>query len=339
MIAFLDTSLLGEMTFPVGDLLFWSINTHLNWPTFYWSQGWVSFVVFFLVCGCLVMAITTSLNHLVKETPTTTMLFWPMLITAAVLMQFLPRASYGIQVLPSFPWDYWGNWISFCFSLVAWLCLFVSATSAQGFKPGDQVDAAGFGIAMLVLTILLTPCHPSYDQIAIASSQTMQPADTVEQQAPSSGVDRHRLLVNQWKARYEGTQENLRQLQDDKAEVIEQLKSIDTPSEKNRSASRASQELAGEVEELERQIRNLQREQDLLQSSIVRAESKLRRIERFELLKQTVVLSDEESRQLAALQLELDSHLQGPGSESPTVIEIMKDQILKKIFGSTTAGN
>ncbi|MEY4566765.1 MAG: hypothetical protein RLY14_1735 [Planctomycetota bacterium] len=192
---------------------------------------------------------------------------------------------------------------------------------------------------MLGLTILLTPCHPSYGKLFIATTMTMQEEKTIHQPTLSSGVDQHRQQLNQWKARYENTRESLKQLEKDKSNVLNQLKSIDVPSESNRTTSQVSQELAGEVEELERQIRNVERERDLLQSSIVRAESKIRRIERLEMLKQTAVLSDEEAKQLAALQLELDGHLYEPASYSATVNQVLKDQVLKQVFGSKGTSN
>ncbi|MFM2097084.1 MAG: hypothetical protein RIS70_4208 [Planctomycetota bacterium] len=316
----------------------WSLNTRITWPGLYWNDGVMTFVIYSLVCLFVGIVTVTSLNLLSLPKESSARHVWPLLIVAGVLIQFLPRTADGVQLIPLAPWKYWGDWLAFFLSLLCWLFLFVSASSARSTAWGDQVNMCRCGLIMLGLTALLTPCDPLYGRPSQTTSITSVSRIPVQPQSSFFDMGHHRRQVSQWKTRQEAAQQSLRQLEQDKKRVAEQLQAMGMASENDRIGMKPRRDLAEEVHELDCQMSRVRTECELLQSAIVSSESKLRRIERYQLLEQSGSLGSDESKQLAMLQAELDAQLRENNAGGASAMQFKVDQILKDAMGSNKSG-
>ena len=117
-------------------------NTKVPWLTELRGVGIGVVGCYLAVVALVVAAIALMIGNLGRERGGPLLGIVAMLIGAAVLLQFLPHAESGLQVLPLPPWTY-GGWLPFSISMIGWGAVFVAGyVAVSGCLDAPQVFAA-----------------------------------------------------------------------------------------------------------------------------------------------------------------------------------------------------
>ena len=94
-------------------------NSKIGWPTQLKGASSWTVACYLAVWGLVLAAIALMIDNLKRNEGGPLLSIIAMLGTAAVLLQFLPHAESGAQLIPLSPWAYAG-WEAFFVSLVCW---------------------------------------------------------------------------------------------------------------------------------------------------------------------------------------------------------------------------
>jgi len=323
------------------------VNTRVGWPTHYWQHEPDKIPVFVLVCMAAVTGIIVLFNALDSKRNPSRKQFWgavALLVGAAVLLQWTPAATSGINLVPPFPWLYWGRWIPFGLSVLAWLAGGVALFVAVYGAPSDDDASVGafFGIVMLTFTIVLSfwDSTPSTSQQYALNVNSWTESASVVPQAESpkkpSILDDStcREHLTKWQAMRESRSQVLDEFQSDRDDLVEQLRGMGVNGSGDLKDDRRAQLLADELLELSRQIDELHADIERLDVAILQTESVLRRIQRRRSLTESGVLSSGEQELMSRLTREL-AELMRPGDKLPTpVSDVETDKVIDRLLHS-----
>lgn len=277
------------------------VNTALGWPSDGWGDNFF-FVVGFLfaiamLAGAVRLAFVTS-NKTSRSHEAIAGIV-SMLLSASVLLQLLPAADAGLQLIPLAPWSYVG-WFSTVLSVIVWLVLLIAIFAASSESP----DSATSFSALLLLAMSGNALLSFSEQ----NSPSLQSGVANQSMVTKSTEDE----VESWKAR----SVELRQLLNELAEERHRLSASITQLSDSRSYRSAKAELVAERTELFQQIESIETELAVIESAVVRAESLRRRLARHLVLNEITDATDSEFASMATIQRELQEQLRSLHSRS-----------------------
>jgi hypothetical protein len=298
--------------------LFCMLNSRIGWPWEYFGQGvgpvFGFLAVYFLMfLGFAALAAGTEEHGCLFAG----LAIW---LVAGFVLQGLPHTESGIQVIPLPPWSY-SAWIARIISAVCWMALVLGCLAALSSNKNDWPGAVAAILVGLSMNALL---------LSFAS-----PADAVTTvtDGRSSVVTSCREKIAQWETLRRERSETLEKLSSDKEMLATRIRSLRCQTKRELMSHRVGRTLAGELEQLSRQIAQLQTETDTIEATVERAQSMLRCTERQAMLKD---LSDEEFARMSQMVHELEEGLRNPSPAS----EIQTDKLLDEVLASpATVGN
>lgn len=140
-------------------------NTKIPWPSQMRGVGGWTVGCYFAVVALVVVAVALMVGNLGRQQGGPLLTVVALLIGAAVLLQLLPHAESGLQVLPLPPWAY-GGWLPVGISLLLWMAIAVAGyTAVSGCLDAPRVFAFFILVAMSLNGLL------SFSQAAEAKSR------------------------------------------------------------------------------------------------------------------------------------------------------------------------
>jgi hypothetical protein len=323
------------------------VNTRVGWPTHYWQHGLDKICVFALVSFAAVAGIIVLFNALDSNRNPSREQFWgavALFVAATVLLQWTPTATSGINLVPPFPWLFWGRWVPFGLSVLAWLAGCLALFVVVYGTPNDDDASLGafFGIVMLTFTIILSfwGSTPSESQQSAPKVNNWAESDSVVPRPEASGKpsilddSKCREHLTKWQAMRESRSEVLSEFHSDREDLVGQLRGMGVNGSGDLKDDRRAQLLADELLELSRQIDVLHADIERLDVAILQTESVLRRIQRRRSLSESGVLSNGEQELMSRLSREL-AELMRPGDKLPTpVSDVETDQLIDRLLHS-----
>lgn len=308
----------------------WSINTRLCMPWFYWNQGMTALGLYLVIC-LLLLSVFLSARE-------TSYPIWTVLVSIAVLMQFLPHSPGGVQLIPLFPWSYWGRWISFSFSILSWILLFFSVVVLADDNPGSRSECGTLLSIVFVITVLLTPSYPYSDKpmdkpFQIAGTASDAVPDPVHGEALTLEI-----RLQQCRDQLDLTRGCLQELRNDRRKVSKAMEEVRSTGDPYGTSAKTIQTLEEELQELDFTIQSMDKASDWMRAKILSAESKLRRIQRFQRVTSRATLSTQESLDLTAIQADLDELLRQKIDLPESVLKVIADHALGKTRPLQQAG-
>ena len=301
-----------------------AMNTRIGWPWEYVGQGvgpvfGLLAVCFLILVGFAALAAGTKDHSAILGG----LAVW---LVAGFLLQGLPHTASGIQVIPLPPWFYSG-WIPRIFSAVCWIALILGCLAALSSNENDWQGAVIAILIGLGMNTLLSCADPANTTAAIATD------------GRSSVLTSCREKIARWETLRKERSDTLARLSADKELLVVRIRSLGCQTKRELMAHHVGCTLAGELEQLSRQIAQLQSESETTDSALEKAQSALRCIERQAML-EGHNLSDEEFARLAQIDHELQEELRkmtgGPTPDS----EVQMDKLLDEVFPrKAEAGN
>jgi len=300
----------------------WSINTRLCMPWFYWNQSIMALALYLVICSLLLLAFLSA-----KQTSYP---IWTILVSIAVLMQFLPHSPVGVQLIPLFPWSYWGRWIPFSFSILSWILLFFSVVVLADDNPGSRSECVTLLSIVFVITVLLTPSYPYSDKpnnksIQIAGAGPDAVRDPASGEAPTLEI-----RLQQCREQLDLTRNCLQEMRDDRRKVSKAIDEVRSTGDQYGNGAQTMQTLEEELQELDFTIQSMDKASDCMRAKILSAESKLRRIDRYQRITSRGALTTRDSLDLTTIQAELDELLRQKIDLPESVLKVMADHAMVK---------
>ena len=287
------------------------VNTKIGWPTqFLGTGGWT--LVCYLAAWLLILVAVLVMKETSKRREGGPLLSIVVILAiAAFLLQWLPRTESGIQFLPISPWTYSG-WISFCISLLCWMFIMVAAlVAATRCLDSPGVCSAAFLVAMSLNALLSfsdwkedgSPQLPEEQQVA---AKDIESPEVLREDETDYGAK-----VQAWHQRVSKLRVILHRLQSEQSG----LKISEAKTRESDKSERVA--LLEETIELDSQIAMVEHELEVLETAIRKAESRLRRIGRHELLHEAAIASDAEYKTICQIERELQEELRDCQNDFP----------------------
>jgi hypothetical protein len=229
-----------------------------------------------------------------------------------------------------FPWSYWGRWIPFSFSILSWILLFFSVVVLADDNPGSRSECVTLLSIVFVITVLLTPCYPYSDK---PNDKSVPIAGTAPDAVPDPASGEARTLeirLQQCREQLELTRGCLQEMRDDRRKVSKAMDEVRSTGDQYGNGARTMQTLEEELQELDFTIQSMDKASDFMHAKILGAESKLRRIDRYQRVTRQGALSTRESLDLTTIQAELDELLRQKIDLPESVLKVMADHALVK---------
>ena len=238
-------------------------------------------------------------------------------LVAALLLQGLPHTATGIQFIPLLPWCY-STWIPRIVSAAAWLSFLI------GVHPAFNPETANWKGAVTAIFI------------ALGLNALLSGADTADTTAPiaerSSVIAFSQDKIAQCEKLRSQRAAALERLLSDKETLVNRIKAVGAKSKKELMAHPLGRTLVAELEQLSRQIGQLQSEIAAIDSVVERGQSNLRSLER-EAIVHGAQSTDEEFKKLCDADHTLAAELQRVAGEKTPGSEVNLDKLLNDILG------
>jgi hypothetical protein len=269
------------------------MNTRIGFPMLYCEQGGCVLLGYLAVVLLVGIAVLVMLGTRKRETGGLLFSTISLLVGAAVLLQFIPRAETGFLFVPISPWSF-ASWLPFLLSLVSWASLGLAALVVLV----RAVDAPAVVSDILLFSMAMQGLLSFASTNSSRSGPVVQVEPVVATIDPT--MDRHQNQIAKWQAKRDEIGTILNGLVADREEIAAQL---------HGTTGAVRSELADELRHLDQQIGQGQRDADLLDSAIIQAESRLRRLDRQRLLEGSGVVTDREFQEISESLGELGEEL------------------------------
>ncbi len=231
------------------------------------------------------------------------------------------------------PWGFAG-WIGVILSILLWLssgvfvAVLIGWLASEPDTPMAQMTGetmqgyAMVGGTFLVLTWLLAFCE--LDTEAPVSDFASVLAEASDHPVQSS--------IDQWKVKKADLERTRDRFIVDLRQLVQQLHEMGIYSKADIKEDPAGLELAKELKELISQGQSVTNEIERLESGVVRAESKLRRLERRKFLEEKGAVSEHELEDFSLLQHELEEGLRGSDGKLSPLGELALEAFIEEHF-------
>lgn len=276
------------------------INTKLGWPAVEWHGGFWSILGFLfvsmLLAGAIRLAIKTANQTSNSRDAIAGIVI--LLVVAAVVLQMLPTASNGFQVIPLAPWTYAG-WFSFLISAAVWLLVVVSVMAASSNSPDSATVFSALLLIAMMGNLFLSFSERREPATSSVETNSVEKADSTDVSTPYADE------IEEWRTKASELRHMLQQLLAERRQLTADISRLaNSPSYKSVKA-----ELLGERQELTEQIEVVESELASVELAVVRAESRLRRLARHAAIHEGSNVSDTEFETMAQIQHELEEDL------------------------------
>ena len=232
------------------------------------------------------------------------------------------------------PWGFAG-WIGVILSTLLWLSsgVFVSVLigylASEPEQPMAQMTGetlqgyAMVGGTFLVLTWLLAFCE--LDATApVGQDSTLAFVETSDEPVQA--------YIEQWRMKKANLEQTHDRLLADVKSITRQLHSLGVRSKAD-IKDNVAQDLVVELKETLSQAEEVTRKVETCEAAIIRAESKLRRLERRKLLTEQGVVAEQELEDFSRVQHELEEELRNNDGNRSPLRELELDAFMDKTFG------
>ncbi len=303
------------------------LNTRIGWPWTYCAHGsWPVFgflaVCFLIFVGIVGIIASSQAGDDDRGMVIVAAIF---LIVAGFLLQTLPHTTTGIQFVPLLPWNYDG-WIARSISSICWLALVLGCLTAFSHSKADWKGSAIAIFVALGLNALLSFAGPAD---ATASTST---------DGRSSAITSCQDKIARWETLRKERSDALEKLLGDKEMLVTRIKGLGCRTKQELMAHSVGCTLAHELEQLSRQIAQLQTETGTIEVTMERAQSALRCIEREALLKEHG-MSDKEFARVAQIDHELQEELRKMTRGPTPGSEVQLDKLLNEVLPQPEQAN
>jgi hypothetical protein len=211
----------------------------------------------------------------------------------------------------------------FVLVLIGWLASEPDTPMAQ--MTGETLQGyAMVGGTLLVLTWLLAFCE--LDATApVGQDSTLALVETSDEPVQAS--------IEQWRMKKANLERTHDRLLADVKSITRQLHSLGVRSKANIKDNTVAQDLVVELKETLSQAEEVTRKVESCEAAIIRAESKLRRLERRKLLTEQGVVAEQELEDFSRVQHELEDELRNNDGNRSPLRELELDAFMDKIFG------
>jgi hypothetical protein len=304
------------------------LNTRIGWPWTYCAQGFWP-VVGFLAVGFLIFVgiggVIASFDASEGDRGMVILAAF-FLILAGFLLQTLPHTATGIQFVPLSPWNYDG-WIARSISSICWLALVLGCLTAFS---RSKADWKGSAIAIFVALGLNTI-------LSFAGSADATASTVTGGQSPAITSCNEKIAY--WETLRKERSDTLEKLSSDKEMLVARIRSFGCRTKQELMAHSVGCTLAHELEQLSRQIAQLQTETSTIEATVERAQSALRCVEREAMLKEHGMLSDEEFARVSKIDHELQEELRKMAGEPTPGSEVRMDKLLDEALAQPESAN
>ena len=291
------------------------INTKIGWPSVYWEQGFVTVVELLVVCFLFFLSLLGVISG--EEHPgylITGIVIW---LVAVFLLQSLPHAEKGIQIVPVPPW-YYASQIAWIISTASWSILILGClVNLSIMKTGRHCAAVAVLLAG-VLNALLSFASPSY----VASKNRTEIVASIE---PCENK------TEQWEKNKQQQSEVLQKLLHEKEMLENRIKNLGIRTKTGTDGSSIAGPLVEELEQLIQQIAKVQNKIAAIESVL----SKLRSLEREKSLHKTGLSAEELTNISQKLKVELLNRTDDPLPDSA----VQRDILLNGLITRPEGGN
>ena len=180
------------------------------------------------------------------------------------------------------------------------------------------------GGTFLVLTWLLTFCELDAT-VPVGQDSTLVLVETSDEPVQAS--------IEQWRMKKANLEQTHDRLLADVKSIIRRLHSLGVRSKADIKDNTVAHDLVVELKETLSQAEEVTRKVETCEAAIIRAESKLRRLERRKLLAEQGVVAEQELEDFSRVQHELEEELRNNDGNRSPLRELELDAFMNKIFG------
>ena len=293
--------------------LFCMLNSRIGWPWEYFGNGVGPVFGFLAVCFLIFVgfaALAAGVDE--KGCLFAGLGIW---LLAGLVLQGLPHTENGIQFIPLLPWFYSG-WIARIISAASWLMLLLGILCGVSPEKEHWKGAVAAILFALSMNALLSFASPADATAPIATD------------GRSSVFTSCHEKIARWETLRKERSGTLAKLSSDKEMLVARIRSLGCQTKRELMAHSVGCTLAKELEQLSRQIAQLQSETNTIEATVERAQSTLRCIERQAMVKG---FSNEEFARVAQIDHELQEELRtrtGPTPGSEVQLDKLLDEVL-----------